>query len=135
MKGTLKRLDTVHDKLSTAIRTTNRDLFFKRPSEDEWSIAEVVQHLCLAEQHVLKDLRKSLQTGPAKVGFLKKLVPMRDEVRALAVKLLHLLLDGGSLLWPVVLRRAVLALLLVLRMRRLGVIGARPARPPAAAVD
>ncbi len=77
MKGTLKRLDTVHDKLSTAIRTTNPDLFFKRPSDDEWSIAEVVQHLCLAEQHVLKDLRKSLQTGPAKVGFLKKLIPMR----------------------------------------------------------
>lgn len=77
MKGTLKRLDTVHDKLSTAIRTTNPDLFFKRPSDDEWSIAEVVQHLCLAEQHVLKDLRKSLQTGSAKVGFLKKLIPMR----------------------------------------------------------
>ena len=77
MKGTLKRLDTVHDKLSTAIRTTNPDLFFKRPSDDEWCIAEVVQHLCLAEQHVLKDLRKGLQTGSAKVGFLKKLIPMR----------------------------------------------------------
>lgn len=77
MKGTLKRLDTVHDKLSTAIRTTNPNLFFKRPSDDEWSIAEVVQHLCLAEQHVLKDLKKGLQTGPAKVGFLKKLIPMR----------------------------------------------------------
>ena len=77
MKGTLKRLDTVHDKLSTAIRTTNPDLCSKRPSQDEWSIAEVVQHLCLAEQHVLKDLRKGLQTGPAKVGFLKKLIPMK----------------------------------------------------------
>ena len=77
MKGTLKRLDTVHDKLSTAIRTTNPNLFFKRPSENEWNIAEVVQHLCLAEEHVLKDLRKSLQTAPAKVGFLKKLIPMK----------------------------------------------------------
>ena len=77
MKGTLKRLDTVHDKLSTAIRTTNPDLFFKRPSDDEWSIAEVVQHLCLVEQHVLKDLRNGLQTGSAKVGFLKKLIPMK----------------------------------------------------------
>ena len=77
MKGTLKRLDTVHDKLSTAIRTTSPDLFFKRPSDDEWSIAEVVQHLYLAEEHIVKDLRKSLQTGPAKVRFLKKLIPMR----------------------------------------------------------
>ena len=77
MKGTLKRLDTVHEKLSTAIRSTNPNLYFKRPDENEWSIAEVVQHLCLAEQHVVKDLRKGLATGPAKVGFLKKLIPMR----------------------------------------------------------
>jgi hypothetical protein len=77
MNGTLKRLDSVHEKLSTAIRTTDPVLFFKRPSENEWSIAEVVQHLCLAEQHVLKDLKKSLASGPAKVGFFKKLIPMR----------------------------------------------------------
>jgi len=77
MKGTLKRLDTVHEKLSTAIWSTNPNLFFKRPDENEWSIAEVVQHLCLAEQHVVKDLRKGLATGPARVGFLKTLIPMR----------------------------------------------------------
>ena len=77
MNGTLKRLDTVHEKLSTAIRTTDPVLYFKRPSENEWSIAEVVQHLCLAEQHVLKDLKKGLATEPAKVGFFKKLIPMR----------------------------------------------------------
>lgn len=77
MNGTLKRLDTAHEKLSTAIRTTDPNLFFKRPSESEWNIAEVVQHLCLAEQHVLKDLKKGLATGPAKVGFFKKLIPMR----------------------------------------------------------
>lgn len=77
MKGTLKRLDTVHEKLSMAIRTTNPSLFSKRPSENEWSIAEVVQHLCLVEEHVFKDLKKSLASGPAKVGFLKKLIPMR----------------------------------------------------------
>ena len=77
MNGTLKRLDTVHAKLSTAIRTTNPDLFSRRPSENEWSIAEVVQHLCLAEERVIKDLRKSLENGSAKVGFLKKLIPMK----------------------------------------------------------
>ena len=77
MNGTLKRLDTVHEKLSTAIRTTNPDLFFKRPGENEWSIAEVVQHLYLAEEHVLRDLKTSLDNGSAKVGFLKKLIPMK----------------------------------------------------------
>lgn len=77
MNGTLKRLDTVHEKLSAAIRTTNPDLFFQRPGENEWNIAEVVQHLCLAEEHVIKDLTRGLATGPAKVGFFKKLIPMR----------------------------------------------------------
>ena len=77
MNGTLKRLDTVHAKLSTAIRTTNPDLFSRRPSENEWSIVEVVHHLCLAEERVIKDLRKGLENGSAKVGFLKKLIPMK----------------------------------------------------------
>ena len=77
MNGTLKRLDTVHEKLSTAIRTTDPNLFLKRPSENEWNIAEVVQHLCLAEERVIKELKKGLENGSAKVGFLRKLIPMR----------------------------------------------------------
>ena len=77
MNGTLKRLDTVHEKLSVAIRTTDPSLYSKRPGENEWSIAEVVQHLCLVEERVTEALQKSLETGPAKVGFLKKLIPMR----------------------------------------------------------
>jgi hypothetical protein len=77
MKGTLKRLDTVHEKLAVAIRTTNPSLYSKRPGENEWSIAEVVQHLCLVEERVLEALKKNLEKGPAKVGFLKKLIPMR----------------------------------------------------------
>lgn len=77
MKRTLNRLDTVHEKLSVAIRTTSPSLYSKRPGENEWSIAEVVQHLCLVEERVLEALKKSLEKGPAKVGFVKKLIPMR----------------------------------------------------------
>ena len=77
MKGTLKRLDTVHEKLSVAVRTTNPSLYSRRPGENEWSIAEVVQHLCLVEAAILKALQKGLDGGPAKVGFMKKLIPMR----------------------------------------------------------
>ena len=77
MKGTLKRLDTVHDKLSLAIRNTDPSLFPKRPGENEWSISEVVQHLCLVEERVLEGLKKGIEGKPAKVGFLKKLIPMR----------------------------------------------------------
>ena len=76
MKGTLKRLDTVHEKLSTAIRSTDPSLLSKRPGENEWSIAEVVQHLCLVEERVLAELKKKLDGEPARVGFLKRLIPM-----------------------------------------------------------
>lgn len=78
MKGTLNRLDSVHEKLSSAIRTTDPSLYSKRPGENEWSIAEVVQHLCLVEERILEALKKGLESGrPAKVGFLKQLIPMR----------------------------------------------------------
>ena len=77
MKSTLKRLDTVHEKLSTAVRNTNPNLYSKRPAENEWSIAEVVQHLCLVEERVTEALEKGLEGGSPKVGFLKKLIPMR----------------------------------------------------------
>jgi hypothetical protein len=77
MKSTLKRLDTVHEKLSTAVRNTNSNLYSKRPAENEWSIAEVVQHLCLVEERVTEALQKGLEGESRKVGFLKKLIPMR----------------------------------------------------------
>jgi hypothetical protein len=77
MKGTLKRLDAVHEKLSNAIRATNPSLFSKSPGENEWSIAEVVQHLCLAEERILQELKKGLEKGSVRVGFLRRLIPMR----------------------------------------------------------
>ena len=77
MKGTLKRLDTVHEKLSVAVRNTSPNLYSKRPAENEWSIAEVVQHLCLVEERITEALEKSLERGSPKVGLLKKLIPMR----------------------------------------------------------
>jgi len=77
MQGTLKRLDTVHEKLSLAVRNTNPNLYSKRPAENEWSIAEVVQHLCLVEERITEALEKGRKGGSPKVGFLKKLIPMR----------------------------------------------------------
>jgi hypothetical protein len=77
MKSTLKRLDTVHERLSTAVRNTNPNLYSKRPAENEWSVAEVVQHLCLVEERITEALEKSLAGGSPKVGPLKKLIPMR----------------------------------------------------------
>jgi len=77
MKSTLRRLDTVHQRLATAVSVVDPKLLSKRPAENEWSVAEVVQHLCLVEERVLNDLKKNLERPPVKVGFLKKLLPMQ----------------------------------------------------------
>ena len=77
MKSTLKRLDTVHQRLTTALSGVDPELLAKRPAENEWSVAEVVHHLCLVEERVLDDMRENLQQPPAKGGLLKRLLPMR----------------------------------------------------------
>jgi hypothetical protein len=48
----------------------------KRPGDNEWSVAEVLHHLCLVEERVLAELEKGL-TQPQRAGFLKRLIPMR----------------------------------------------------------
>ena len=87
MKRTLNHLDSVHQQLSTAISSLDPELFLQRPAENEWSVGEVIHHLCLVEERVLRDLQKALQRPPAKVGMLKKLLPMRIvSMRFLRVK-------------------------------------------------
>ena len=77
MKSTLKRLDAVHERLATAVSAVDPELLSKRPAENEWSVAEVVEHLCLVEGAVMGNLRSKLKEPPVKVSFLKKLLPMR----------------------------------------------------------
>jgi hypothetical protein len=75
MKRVLNRLDSVHQKLSTTVAAIDPKLFPKRPSENEWSVAEVIQHLCLVEARVLSGLELGLHAPPARVSLLKKLIP------------------------------------------------------------
>src|SRR5207244_5043462 len=75
MKRSLKRLDSVHQKLIETVSPLEAGLFSERPSRDEWSVAEIVQHLCLVEERVIKDLEQAIAKEPQTVGFLKKLVP------------------------------------------------------------
>lgn len=77
MKSTLKRLDAVHERLATAVSAVDPELLSKRPAENEWSVAEVVEHLCLVEGVVMGYLKSKLNEPPVKVSFLKKLLPMR----------------------------------------------------------
>src|SRR5258705_146091 len=77
LKRALNHLDSVHQQLSTAVSSLDPELFLQRPAENEWSIGEVIHHLCLVEERVHGDLQKALQRPPVKVGLLKKLLPMR----------------------------------------------------------
>jgi hypothetical protein len=77
MKSTLRRLDTVHAELKSTVNGVDPALLSKRPAENEWSIAEVIDHLCLVEGAVMKGIQKKLEQPPVKVSFLRKFFPMR----------------------------------------------------------
>jgi hypothetical protein len=77
MKSTLKRLDTVHAELKTTVNGVDPALLFKRPAENEWSVAEVIEHLCLVEGAVMKGIKLKLAQPPVRVSFLRKFFPMR----------------------------------------------------------
>jgi hypothetical protein len=77
MKSTVKRLDAVHERLATTVNAVDPALLSKRPAKNEWSVAEVVEHLCLVEGAVMNYLESKLDQPPVKVSFLKKFLPMR----------------------------------------------------------
>lgn len=75
MKRSLLRLDSVHQKLIATVSPLEAGLFSTRPSTDEWSVAEIVQHLWLVEERVIKDLESEIAKAPQSVGFLRRLIP------------------------------------------------------------
>jgi hypothetical protein len=75
MNKSLRRLDSVHQKLLETISPLKAELFSTRPSKDEWSVAEIVQHLYLVEERVIKDLKQALARDPQSVGLLRRLIP------------------------------------------------------------
>jgi len=77
MKSTLKRFDAVHQQLASEVSAIDPALVSKRPAENEWSVAEVVEHLCLVEGAVMGYVKAKLNEPPVRVSFLKKLLPMR----------------------------------------------------------
>ena len=75
MNRSLRRLDSVHQKLLETVSPLEAELYSKRPSPDEWSVAEIVQHLCLVEERVIKDLKQAIASEPQSVGLLRRLIP------------------------------------------------------------
>jgi hypothetical protein len=77
MKSTLKRLDAVHQQLASVVGAIEPALLSRRPAENEWSVADVVEHLCLVEGAVMGYVKSKLNEPPVKISFLKKFLPMR----------------------------------------------------------
>ena len=75
MNRSLKRLDVVHQKLLDTVQPLDTELFMQRPSDNEWSVAEILQHLYLVEERVVKDLTRAIAAEPGHVSFLKRFLP------------------------------------------------------------
>lgn len=75
MKRILNRLDSVHEKLLRTVTPLDPQLFSLRPTENEWSVGDIVQHLSLVEERVLTDLEKAAEREPQRVRFVKRLLP------------------------------------------------------------
>ncbi len=87
MKKALRRLDTVHQKLISTISPLEPNLYSERPAEGEWSVAEIVHHLCLVEDRVIKELESAIARAPQRVGFFRRLIPTSIvSVRLIRVK-------------------------------------------------
>ncbi|HYJ87693.1 MAG TPA: DinB family protein [Pyrinomonadaceae bacterium] len=75
MRRALNRLDSVHARLLQTVTPLDSKIFSQRPSENEWSVAEIIQHLSLVEERVTKELGAAIARQPQRVGFLRRLIP------------------------------------------------------------
>lgn len=75
MEKVLRRLDAIHQKLISTIAALEPDAYSQRPAADEWSVAEIVHHLCLVEGRVTRELKAAIAREPKRVGFLRRFYP------------------------------------------------------------
>lgn len=57
-KELIVELEKNQSQLHTTLSTVSEELFCHQPSEDRWSIAELVEHIILVEKGVLKSIKK-----------------------------------------------------------------------------
>jgi hypothetical protein len=58
------------------VEPLDRDRYNQRPAENEWSVAEIVHHLCLVEERVIAELEKALLGERQSVGLLQRFIPI-----------------------------------------------------------
>ncbi|HEV7683210.1 MAG TPA: DinB family protein [Pyrinomonadaceae bacterium] len=75
MERVLKRLDSIHQKLLSTIAPLAPSVYSQRPSADEWSVAEIVHHLCLVEERIIQELKSAIAREPRRVAFFRRFIP------------------------------------------------------------
>jgi DinB superfamily len=75
MEKVLRRLDSIHQQLVGTVSSLDPTLYAQRPAEGEWSVAEIVHHLCLVETRVVKELEGAIAREPKRVSFLRRFLP------------------------------------------------------------
>ena len=78
MKRMLSRLDKWHGGLIETLTPLDEREYAARPSEGEWSVAEIMQHLCMVEAGALKMLRSQIGQAPPDgrgPGLRQRLLP------------------------------------------------------------
>lgn len=77
MPNIIKRLDAGHARLLERVSPLDDEIFARSPGDGAWSVCEIVHHLSLVEERVIKELELALQQPPRQLGLLRRLVPTR----------------------------------------------------------
>lgn len=75
MKKALNRLDSIHEKLVSTVKSLEPTVYSQKPTAGEWSVGEIVHHLCLVEARVVHELEGAIARQPRRVGLLRRLIP------------------------------------------------------------
>jgi hypothetical protein len=76
LEKAIAEIDAVHQRLLETIEPLAPERFTQRPAPDQWSVAEIVHHLCLVERRVLGQFEGALSKPPVKVGLLQRVLPV-----------------------------------------------------------
>src|SRR5438552_205705 len=73
MKREIERLDSLHKQLLETVSAIDASQFERRPSESEWSVAEIVHHLCIGDEWMAEEIQKGLECPPQRLGMLRQI--------------------------------------------------------------
>jgi uncharacterized damage-inducible protein DinB len=76
MEALFARLDSTRNELLQFADSLDEDVFRKKPSAECWSVAEIINHLCLVERAVLLQLKRNQKTPTSEPGFLARFKPV-----------------------------------------------------------